>query len=636
MCGIAGILYLDGIRPVDRDVLQSMTRALAHRGPDDEGLFLGPGVGLGHRRLSIIDLEGGHQPLADESGDYQIIFNGEIYNYPSLKADLEGKGHHFKTRSDTETILRGYMEYGEDCVKHLNGMFAFAIWDARARRLFLARDRLGKKPLYYRVDGEKLLFASEMKSILRHPSVGRSIDPVALDAYFRHDYVPDPLTIFQGIRKLPPATTLACSAGTVSLRKYWSVDYGIQERRSEEDWAEELLALTNDAVKIRLMSEVPLGVFLSGGVDSSAITGLMARNSTHRVKTFSIKGGEGAFNELPFARAVAEHYGTEHHELEVVPESMESLLPKLIGHFDEPFADSSAVPTYYVSKLARDRVTVALSGEGGDELFAGYTWHKAFMALRRMRPFLVAGSGLGLGKILPDSSVPSVFSNPFQRVLYRLSLARRFALQTEAESFQSLRSAFHPHLGSLLYTDGFREELLRAGGGVATLRDRFASGGNARDSLDRALFTDINEYLPGDLLTKVDRMSMANSLEVRAPLLDYRIVELSARMPSDLKLRGATSKYILKYAMKDVLPEVIKRRKTKRGFSVPLEAWFRGSLGEFAREALLGDDAFSRAFLRKDGLEKMLAGQVSGRRNYGTQIWALLVFELWGRQYCRA
>ncbi len=630
MCGIAGILYFDRQRLVPQALLKSMTDAQAHRGPDDEGHFLAGNVGLGHRRLSIIDLSGGHQPITDETGSCTIVFNGEIYNYLDVNADLKRKGHSFKSKSDTETILRAYLEYGEDCVTHLNGMFAFAIWDARTDKLFLARDRAGKKPLYYYADKEKLVFASELKSILLEPSVPRQIDPVALDAYFRHMYVPDPLTIFQGIRKLPTASILICKDQATSIRKYWNIRYETGASRREEDYVEELRSLMDDAVKIRLMSEVPLGVFLSGGVDSSSITGLMAKHSVHKVKTFSIKGGEGVFNELPYARAVAEMYGTEHHEFEVKPERMETLLPRLIGYFDEPFADSSAIPTYHVSKLAREKVTVALSGEGGDELFAGYTWHKTFMTLQKMRGLLAVGAKTGLSGWLPDSNVPTVNQGSVKRLLYRLDLARRLSLPSGAETYQSMQTSFHDHMANLVYGDGLLSEL-KSRRSVDPLREAFEDN-NASDDLDRALNADINVYLPGDLLTKVDRMSMANSLEVRAPLLDYRIIEFSARVPASLKLHNGTSKYILKKAMENVLPDAVKNRKTKRGFSIPVEAWFRGDLKEYARETLLGAGNFNGGYLKKSGIATMLDEHASGRRNYGPQLWALLVFELWGRQ----
>lgn len=634
MCGIAGMLYFDPSRPVDRETLRAITDEIRHRGPDDQGLFVEGNVGLGHRRLSIIDLSGGHQPIADETGRYQIVFNGEIYNYQGLKAELEGKGHRFKTRSDTETILRAYMEYGEDCVSRLNGMFAFAIWDGVARKLFLARDRVGKKPIYYHADNEKLIFASEMKSILREGSVPRKINPVALDAYFRHMYIPDPCSIFEGIHKVMPASTLTCKDGRIVTRKYWSVPYLETAPRSEDDYAEELFALADDAVKIRLMSEVPLGVFLSGGVDSSAITGLMARNSDQKVKTFSIKGGDGVFDELRYARAVAEHNGTEHHEFEVEAEKVEELMPRLVRFFDEPFADSSAIPTYYVSKLAREKVTVALSGEGGDELFAGYTWHKTFMSLQKMRGLLSLGARTPLAGLLPDPTVPSVHQGHLKRSLYRLGIAGRLSLLSEGQSYQSMMSTFHPHLQSVAYGDWLRKEL-DSRRPADPLRECYDAC-PAREALDKALFSDINVYLPGDLLTKVDRMSMANSLEVRAPFLDYRLIEFSARVPAELKLNKGRSKYILRKAMDRVLPAAVKERRDKRGFSVPVDSWFRSSLAGPARDLLLGKGAFCGQYLKQEGISGMLDAHAVGNRNYGPQLWALLVFEMWGRQYAGA
>lgn len=607
-----------------------MAGTLAHRGPDDSGFFVDERAAMGFRRLSIIDLYGGHQPMTDSSGRWHIIFNGEIYNFQSIRSELESAGQRFSTKSDTEVILRCYELFGERCVERLNGMFAFAIWDSQQRKLFLARDRVGKKPLYYYVDGSRLIFASELKAILSVPGVDVTIDPSALDNYFEYQYVPEPASILSGVRKLPPAHTLTVENGTVRERRYWEVPAPPTEYAAESELVEELLETLKDAVRIRMISDVPLGVFLSGGLDSSAVTALMATMSDRPVKTFSIKGGEGEFNELPFAKAVADMYATDHHEGVIDLERLDTLLPRLIRHFDEPFADSSMIPTYYVSRMARENVTVALSGEGGDELFAGYDWHRTFLKRERYRRTIprILRSRL-LPKVLPDSSLPATATGGVARLLRRASIANRLSLGDDADAYQALITS-PPHFKSLAYSDQFRSSLARragASGAVGAARAyRATTGGNL---LARALQTDFEVYLPGDLLTKVDRMSMANSLEVRSPLLDYRLVELAARIPSRLKLKAGVRKYILRQSVNPLLPPIVRNRTDKRGFSVPVTKWFRGSMSQYARDVLLDDSFLGRGFVNGAGVEQILERHRNGSLDYGPQIWSLLMFALW-------
>ncbi|HEY0366920.1 MAG TPA: asparagine synthase (glutamine-hydrolyzing), partial [Pyrinomonadaceae bacterium] len=555
MCGIAGFVTRDEQRDTRaaNEVLGRMCRVIAHRGPDEQGTLVKGQVALGMRRLSIIDVAGGHQPMSGCVGEITIVFNGEIYNYRELQRELESRGHKFKTHSDTETIVHAYEAYGPSCLEHLRGMFAFAIWDAHARQLFIARDRVGKKPLYYTLTSSgTLIFGSELKSLREHPEFRGEVSSEALDAYLTFGYVPDPLTIFRDVHKLPPGHHLTFKDGRARVEQYWDFPYEhAQENpaRSEEECLEELRALLDEAVRLRMEAEVPLGAFLSGGVDSSTVVGLMARHATQPVKTFSIGFHEDSYNELKYARIAAQRFETDHHEFVVTPDICE-IVDELVWHFDEPFADSSAIPTYMVSKLAREHVTVALSGDGGDEVFAGYTRY----ALDRRRsgfatlPRLVReGVMQPLGRNLPHSAwgrnyLHNVALDPLDRYIEDVSVFTRLNKPS-------------------LYTDDFRRQL---GSSEAAQRFRdYASHSRADDPLDPLLYLDSKTYLPGDILTKVDRMSMAVSLEARVPLLDHKLIEfVCTRIPASMKMKGLETKHIFKRAVSDLVPrEILDRPK---------------------------------------------------------------------------
>jgi asparagine synthase (glutamine-hydrolysing) len=636
MCGITGAVWTDASAALSSEVLARMTAVLAHRGPDDAGSYTSglkthsahgqmPGVALGHRRLSIIDVAGGHQPLSNEDGSIWIVFNGEIYNHRELRKRLEGSGHQFRTSSDTEAIVHLYEDEGLDFVQHLNGMFALAIWDARRRRLVLARDRLGKKPLYYRAEAERLLFASELKGLLEVPGIERRIDPRALDEYLTLQYVPHPRTIFQGFAKLPPGHYGVWADGHFTTHRYWNPDFNREVERPLADYAEELRELLTSAVRMRLESDVPLGAFLSGGVDSSLIVGLMQRLSSERVKTFSIGFPVAAYDESAYARQVAERLGTQHHEFRVEPHAVE-VLEKLVWHYDEPFADSSAIPTYYVSKLTREHVTVALTGDGGDELFAGYDRYRAVQWARRLdhlprwtKAALESQLVQGLGRNRPQRSL--------LRRLARFGEALRFSPQRRYLEWVSM---FNETRRAELYSDAFLAQLPNHDP-FEFLAEAFAQV-RTRDEVTAASLVDLVTYLPCDLMTKVDIASMANSLECRAPLLDYRVVELAAGMPLRYKLHGGRGKRILREAFPELLPREITHRP-KMGFGVPLAQWFRGELREYAHGVLLDGGAASRDYFRPGAIAQLLAEHDSGDFDHGYRLWGLLVFELWHRTW---
>ena len=636
MCGIAGAIWFDPSRSIDDATLRRMTDVLRHRGPDDQGCYTAayttrppydplPGVALGHRRLSIIDLSGGHQPMTNEDGTIRIIFSGEIYNYRDLRRRLEGGGHTFRTESDTETIVHLYEDEGLDFARHLNGMFALAIWDSNHRRLVLARDRLGKKPLVYRWERSRLLFASELKSILQVPGVPREIDPQALDEYLTYQYVPHPLTIFKGIAKLPPGHIAVYADSKLTIERYWNYDFNIERDRPARDYADELRSLVTSAVGLRLRSDVPLGAFLSGGVDSSLVAAVAQKQLDRPIKTFSIGFPEPEYDETRYAASVAKEIGAEHHEFRVEPRAME-VLPKLVWHFDEPFADSSAVPTWYVAKLSREHVTVALTGDGGDELFAGYDRYQAV----RLGSYFDR---------LPPPARQLVANRFWQHIggdRGQKSWVRRLGRFAEVLSMPAERRylewvcVFNESRRAELYTDEF----------VAQLPDRdpFEFLGAAyqrvrsRDAVTAASLVDLMTYLPCDLMTKVDIASMAHGLECRQPLLDYRIVELAASMPIRLKQRGFQGKVILKDTFQDLLPAQIRRRK-KMGFGVPLERWFRHDLRDFARDTLLDTRSLSRGYFRPPAVRQMLDDHQSGKFNHAHRLWALVILELWCREW---
>jgi asparagine synthase (glutamine-hydrolysing) len=618
MCGIVGFVDPNAGGALDAGAtLARMNDAIVHRGPDDDGTFVDDGVALGMRRLSIIDLAGGRQPIATEDGRFTIVFNGEIYNFRELRAELESRGHRFRTKSDTEVILRAYAEYGEECVDRLRGMFAFAVWDARERSLFVARDRVGIKPLYYaRVPGG-LVFGSEMKSLVEHPGVGRALDPRAVDAYLTLGYVPDPLAIFEGVEKLPPGHRMTFRDGTLSVSRYWDFEYEPVEARPVDDYLDELRALLEEAVRIRMIAEVPLGAFLSGGIDSSTVVGMMARNSSRPVKTFSIGFREDSYDELKYARVTAERFGTEHHEFVVTPDICR-VVDELVWHFDEPFADSSAIPTYMVSKLAREHVTVALSGDGGDELFAGYT---RYAIDRRRSGFASLPSALR-GRVMRPLAARLPHGAFGRNFVYNVSLDPLDRYLDSVSTFSSLQRRS-------LYTPAFEERL---GGGprVVDAARRFADRVGTGDALDRLLYLDSKTYLPGDILTKVDRMSMAVSLEARVPLLDHKLVEFVVRIPSALKLRDGETKHVFKRAVRGLVPDEILDRP-KQGFGVPIAEWLNAELRDDIRDTLTDATARSRGVVDPAYVDLLLDEHSRKRRDHSTQLWTLFMLERWFR-----
>jgi asparagine synthase (glutamine-hydrolysing) len=623
MCGLSGIYNYKSLEPVSERVLKAMNDTLFHRGPDDEGFYVSKEIGLGHRRLSIIDLAAGHQPMTNEDGTVWVVFNGEIYNFTDLHDYLETKGHQFKTRSDTEVIVHLYEEKGEDCFRDLRGMFAIAIWDQRNKKLLLARDRVGKKPLFYYHDGSKILFGSEIKAILQAPGTSRDIDLEAVSDYFSFLYVPAPKSIFKNIRKVMPGHYLVASSNGLRETKYWDLSFADTDELSEEKWGEKLMDTLQEAVRLRLMSEVPLGAFLSGGVDSSSIVAMMQGAMNGPVITSSIGFEEEAFNELPYARTVASRFGTDHHEQVVRPDAL-AVVDKLAWHYDEPFADSSAIPTYYVSKTAREHVTVALSGDGGDENFAGYRRYYFDRRENLIRGWLPQGVRQpvfgALASLYPKADwAPRIFRGKatFQN-LARCPIAAYFRSVSGCPP-ELKRGLLHAdvrsHLGSYDSLDVLRE---------------YYDNADTDDLLSKVQYVDIKTYLADDILAKVDRASMAVSLEVRAPILDHKFMELAARIPSSLKLRGMEGKHIFKKALGSRLPESILYRK-KMGFAVPLAQWFRGELKGMAHEAIF--DGGRDDFLEPKTVERIWTEHQRGFRDRSTELWTLLMFRLWQRKF---
>ena len=627
MCGIGGKLYFDPARPVARDVLERMNAVLAHRGPDDAGIFCDGAVGLAHRRLSIIDLSpAGHQPMSNEDGTVWIVFNGEIYNFKSLRPDLLTRGHRFRSNSDTEVIVHLYEEHGTDCLRLLRGMFAFAIWDGPRRQLFLARDRLGKKPLCYQQDAHAFRFASEAKAILQDPEVQASPDPAGVSQYLTFGYVPSPASAFRGFRRLPPGHFLTCRDGRVEVARYWRLRRDQKRARSEEDWCREIVAHLEEAVRLRMISDVPLGAFLSGGIDSSAVVAMMSRVSSGPVKTFAIGFEEPEYDELPYARQVAERFGTEHHELVVRPDAA-AILPKLAWHYDEPFGDSSAVPTFYVSEMTRRYVTVALNGDAGDESFGGYDRYLANLLAAKFDRW----PGARVFRRAIRSGLPRwPLSGRRTSLLYR---GRRF-LEGLTESPERRYARWFCH-----FHGDRRQELLtpefRAGAGdgdeLAAMLDLYRQT-DAPDFGDATLGVDAALYLPDDLLVKVDIASMAHSLEARSPFLDHVFMEFAATIPFDLKVRGRVKKYILKRALGGLLPAPILHRP-KMGFGVPIDRWLRQELRELLSDTLLSPRACGRGYFDARVVRRLAQEHVRGRANWHYLLWTLLMLELWHRTY---
>jgi asparagine synthase (glutamine-hydrolysing) len=637
MCGITGAAWTDPAAALDEGNLAAMMARLVHRGPDDAGTYRDAHAALGFRRLSIVDLAGGHQPLSNEDGTVWTVFNGEIYNFPALRHRLEARGHTLRSAGDTEVLVHLYEDEGTGLFRLLRGMFALAIWDAPRRRLVLGRDRLGQKPLVYRHDGTRLIFASELKALLALPerTFPRQVDPLALDRYLTFGYVPHPLTILAGTYKLPPAHFAVWNEGALTLERYWDPDWSLERVRPPADDAAELRATLADAVREQMIADVPLGAFLSGGIDSTIIVGLMQAASSRPVKTFSIGFDDPAFDERPFAEIAAKHLGTEHQAFVVTPRAWEAL-PALAWQFDEPFADSSAIPTWYVSRETRREVTVALTGDAGDELFAGYDRYRA-LALADLADRLPAGPRNVLRGPLARSLPTSV------KAKTRLRRVRRW-LEGIGEPLQAryLRwiCQFDESARTALYSDAWLDVLASAGerapaeADPASVLARALAAAPTRDPLTRALITDLLTYLPGDLLVKVDLASMAHSLECRGPFLDHRVVELAMAMPigRKLRLRGGRSKAILKDAFPEFLPPALRHRP-KMGFGVPIDRWFRGDLKDELRSVLLDPVSLNRGLFRPEALTTLVSEHVDGRRDHAYKLWTLLVLELWFRNH---
>lgn len=624
MCGICGIYNFTAQRPVPAGLLRAMTNTLLHRGPDDEGYYVQGAVGLGMRRLRIIDLEGGVQPMANEDQSIRVIFNGEIYNHNELRADLEARGHRFRTRSDTEAIVHAYEEYGLDCVQYFNGMFAFAVWDERSNRFVLARDRMGIKPLYYQIDGDGIVFGSELKPILVHQDQVPAIDFEALDAYVTLEYIPAPLSIVAGIRKLPAGHLLVIERGQQRLQCYWDVPQDTMSG-SEEDIAGQLRALLQKSVKRRLMSDVPLGLLLSGGMDSSTIAALMSAVTRDRIQTFSIGFDDPTYNELEYARTVARHLNTDHHELIIRPDAVQ-LAGHLMTFLDEPLGDVSVFPVFLVSQLARQHVTVALTGDGGDELFAGYDQYianKVAAYYTRLPAFLRGQVVEPLLRACPPSDRKKGVVNRLKRFADGLRYPPELA-----------------HARWMTYMDPAERRALFAG----DLADRgphteayaavtrYLHRNDHPAGLNDQLYADLKTYLVDDLLVKVDRMSMAVSLEARVPFLDYELVEFAARIPAALKLRGFTRKYILRKAVGHLLPPAILARG-KEGFSIPMKNWLRGELRPMMVDLLSAERLRRQGWFQAAYVERLMAEHLQGRANHSHRLWPLMVFQLWCDRY---
>jgi asparagine synthase (glutamine-hydrolysing) len=617
MCGIAGMVSSDRNERIDVATIRRMCDTIVHRGPDDEGIFVKDNSGLGMRRLSIIDLAGGHQPVFNEDRTVWVVYNGEIYNFPELRRELESRGHRFTTHTDTEVIVHLYEEMGADCVQKLRGMFAFALWDQRHSRLLLARDRLGIKPLHYAQVGGRLLFGSEIKALLTVAPELAELSREALLQYFYFGYVPDPLTAFLSIKKLPPGHVLEFEGGEVRLRRYWDLPaYGTHSPRSEEECLDELESRLAEAVKIRLISDVPLGAMLSGGTDSSTIVALMARFCSGPVKTFSIGFRQAEFNEAPYAKVVAEHFKTEHHELILEPDILETVA-FLTRSLEEPFGDSSMLPTYFVSCLAREHVTVALSGDGGDEIFAGYERYRIHLNDRSYK-WLPSWAGRlyreqihrRLPRGLPGRSLAYSISLPWEE---------RYAEGVSLQPYQREMTILSDDFAAT--SDPFIQ-----------LRD-YIEKAPGDDALHRLLYLDTKTYLPGDILTKVDRMSMLTSLEARVPMLDHMFLEWVTGLTPGWKMRGGDQKYILrKLAERVGVPQEVLHRR-KQGFALPLVHWIRHELKDLILSVLLDSSALQRGYFNPRGVRQLLDEHFRGRRDHSPRIWRLLMFELWHRNF---
>ena len=622
MCGICGVVSFRPDVPLDSSVLKRMNDSIRHRGPDDEGYYQDSQASLAMRRLSIIDLHTGQQPISNETNDIWVVYNGEIYNFKEVRSKLEQRGHKFKTRTDTEVIIHAYEEYGNECVGYFNGMFAIALWDVPNRKLFLARDRVGIKPLYYWAGQDKLVFASELKALILHPEIPRQINIQALDIFLTLEYIPAPYTIYENIFKLLPGHTLTVENGNVKTRQYWDVPYQ-PISKSEAECAEALSSLINEAVKIRLMSDVPLGAFLSGGIDSSTIVGYMSQNMSNPVQTFSIGFEDDTYDEVPYANAVAKHFETNHH-VEILQPDIESLVKQLVPHHDEPFADTSIFPTFLVSKLARQNVTVILSGDGGDELFAGYD---TYIAQKVDRYYGLLPNTLRQ-QILPRFAA-WIPPQPVKK-----GLINKVKRMVEGGALNpSLQ-----HTRWMMFLNSSEKNALYKSDLQATLKDSLTEnylGGyfkNASqfDNLAQQQYVDIKSYLADDILTKVDRMSMAASIEARVPLLDYRIVEFAMNLPPHMKLNGSRTKSILRNAVKRLVPDLVLE-KPKQGFSIPMKHWLRTSLKPMMLDLLSRDSLHQHGYFDHQIVSTWIQEHLDGRVNHSHRLWSLMVFEMWRR-----
>ncbi|OGS22588.1 MAG: asparagine synthase (glutamine-hydrolyzing) [Elusimicrobia bacterium RIFOXYA2_FULL_39_19] len=627
MCGICGIFNFNK-QPLNPESVRAMCSVIKHRGPDDEGIFTASNISLGMRRLSIIDLKTGHQPICNEDKSIWIVLNGEIYNFQEQREILQNKGHKFTTNSDTEVIVHLYEEYKEKCVDYLRGMFAFALWDTKAERLFIARDRIGKKPLFYAVINGSFIFASEMKSILKHLEATPEINLSAIHNYLTYQYIPGPGTIFKTIARLQPAHTLTCDkTGRTNIQKYWNIDFTKKTSLSFEDAKMQLREILTEATKLRMISDVPLGAFLSGGLDSSIIVALMSKLSIKPVKTFSIGFKEETFSELPYAKIVADHYKTEHHEFTVEPHFVD-ILEKIVWHYDQPFADTSSLPSYYVANVTRQHVTVALNGDGGDENFAGYLRHKAMKGSAYFGfPFRLMGKNLTkhLANLIPHTES----ANAKSKFRY---MNRMFSALAETPGRRNAiwHCYFDNETKNRIYSKEMKA-LFADDDAYDYLENTFVNS-PANDTIDRTLYTDLMTYLPECLLVKMDIASMANSLETRSPLLDHKLIEFTATLPSNWKLHNFTSKYIFKETFKDLLPEQIQKRG-KQGFGIPVGKWFKHDLKDYARQVLLDSKSLNRGYFDKKEVSNLLEDHISGKSDHGYRIWALLMLELWHKVY---
>ncbi len=621
MCGIAGILKSEAsTTPAAAETLARMLRSIFHRGPDEDGVLVDGPLAMGMRRLSIIDLADGTQPIFDESGRFGIVFNGEIYNYKELREDLIQRGHHLKTHSDTETIVHLYEEMGEKCVDHLRGMFGFAIWDNQQRELFIARDRLGIKPLYFTTASGDFIFGSEIKTLLMHPAVQRSVDLTALSHYLSLKYVPAPRTLFEGIESLEPGHWLKIKKGQiVQKQRYWDIDYSkSSETHSDEEWTDRLLLLLRETIGIHLRSDVPFGAFLSGGLDSSTIVALMAEQLSSPVNTFSVGfDGEGAQDELPYAKQIADVFGCNYHELKITSNDFLSLSEKVLWHLDQPIADQATIATYMVAHLARQHVKMVLTGEGGDELFAGYARYagERYSPLTRWLPSFAGHSIRAVANRLPS--------------LRRAKIAiGALTIGDEARRFANWFPMFKDDAKQHLFVDRYRS----LSAGAESLFREHLSRCNATAPVDRMLYVDSKLWLVDYLLLRGDKLTMANSLEARVPLLDHKLVEFAAQLPASMKLRGSTRKFLLKKVARRLIPPEIVDRK-KQGFPIPIERWLRTEAAPVMRDLLSTETIERRGFFRADYVSKLIHGHTSGYADYSTELWGLMSFEMWMRQF---